>query len=379
MKKWIRINKLPLFVGLALLALPVLYLISEGTNPVQLNPHNHEIQNTLTYFLLVLFSYGNHTVFVPRWYIPKRYVRYLAVVAGCMLGVALIPQRIEQWVFLQPPREPTTLGWIRQLFWEENLFPPRHRTPGEHRPPRPDGPGRPPDDSSRFPTAPLSLKLGIIFLLCSVSALTSISVQTNNRLRQLETEKLQAELRQLKAQIQPHFLFNTLNSIYALALRKDDRTAQTVVKLAEFMRYIIRDAHHNQVSLEKEMAYIGNYIDLQRARLRDSVPVHFSLEGESLDHRIAPLVLFSFIENAFKHGVNPEQESEIRIAITIQNRQLHLAVFNKKVTISHLEESHGIGLQNARDRLRMLYPDSHHLTVDDDARYFRVDLKLTLL
>lgn len=379
----------------ALLALPILYVINEGTDLRRLDPHKHEIQNLLSYVLLILFSYMNYTVFVPRWYLAKRYVRYAAVVIGCALGVAYIPHRIEQWAFLKPPAENTLLGWSGQLLWKENLFPPRPQWPGanEHRPPPPPGrrklpealAGGPPPDRRRPPEGarflippPLAVKLGIILLLCSVSALASISVQTNNRLKQIENEKLNAELLQLKAQIHPHFLFNTLNSIYALAIRKDDRTAETIVKLSDFMRYMIRDAHHNKVALEKETAYISNYIDLQRARLRDSVPIDYALEGDVAGQQIAPLLLFSFIENAFKHGVNPDEDSLIRIELRVQADELRLHVFNHKVRTNHIEASNGVGLQNAKDRLRLLYPASHQLTIDDAPNYFRVDLTLKL-
>jgi LytS/YehU family sensor histidine kinase len=189
---------------------------------------------------------------------------------------------------------------------------------------------------------------------------------------------LQAELRQLKAQIHPHFLFNTLNSLYALAIRKDDRTAEMIVKLADFMRYMIRDAHRNKVPLEKETDYINNYIDLQRARLRNSVPIYYALEGDVAGQQIAPLLLFSFIENAFKHGVNPDEDSLIRIELRVQADELRLHVFNHKVRTSHIEASNGVGMPNAKDRLRLLYPDAHQLLIDDAPGHFRVTLTLTL-
>ncbi|MBO0952007.1 sensor histidine kinase [Fibrella forsythiae] len=385
MRNWLNTYALRLIAGAALLALPFLFIISEGTDVNHLIPHRHDIQNTLTYLALLLFSYVNYTIFVPRWYLRKQYSRYFVVVVMCLLGATLIPQRIEQWFFLKPPANPTVAGWAKQLLWEENLFPPippqhDHRPPAnQHDPVTGPPPQRPDDLDGLFPTTPLSVKLGIIFLLGTVSILTSISVQTNNRLRQVETDQLLAELSQLKAQIQPHFLFNTLNSIYALAIRRDDRTAETIVKLSEFMRYMIRDVHHDTVALDKEVQYMANYIDLQRARLRDSVVIDYTLDGNTSGKQIAPLVLFSFIENAFKYGVNPNEESVIRIQLQLQINSLRLQVYNRKVPVSHLEPSTGIGLPNARERLRLLYPAAHKLLIEDVPDHFAVDLTITLL
>ncbi len=376
-----------LITGFAILILPVLYAINEGVDLRRPDPHSHHIQNLLSYAGLVLFSYVNHTRFVSRWYLTKQYARYATVVGLCLLAAAYVPQRIEQWTFLRPPAEPTPVGWLGQLLWKENLYPTRPHGPptglhgpptGDHRPGPPTFRKPPGEGFDELIPPPLLVKWSIILLLGCVSALVSISVQTNSRLQRIETEKLNTELLQLKAQIQPHFLFNTLNSIYALALRKDDRTPETIVKLAEFMRYIIRDANQATVSLEKEVAYLQNYVDLQRARLRDAVPVSYALEGNVLGKQIAPLVLFSFIENAFKHGVNPDADSLIRIRLTVDDDTLQLHVFNHKVPIHSVESSNGVGLQNAKDRLRLLYPNAHELLINDTTTYFLVDLKLRL-
>ena len=379
MKKWINHYRLPLLVGIALLILPFLYLASESIAFSPLDPRQHLIQNLLTYFLLLLFAYTNHTVLVPRWYLEKQYARYGVVTLTCLVGIVWLSHRVEQWAFLRPPKEPTLLGWAGQVFWKENLFAPMPY-PGQSSPSWPLVLPNPPPGLPYGPLAPLPLgaKLAIFFLLGSVSTLASVSMQTANRLKQVESEKLLAELNQLKAQISPHFLFNTLNSIYALALRQDDRTAETIVKLSEFLRYTIRDAHQDKVALALETNYIRNYIDLQRARLRDSVTIDYTIVGP-VDHQsIVPLLLISFIENAFKHGVNPDQESIIRIKLTVAGDQLNLRVFNRKVPISQLEPATGIGLSNARERLRLRYPNAHQLAIQDTPTDFTVDLRITL-
>ncbi|WP_041257856.1 sensor histidine kinase [Fibrella aestuarina] len=369
----------------ALLALPVLYILNEDISLRPLNPHDHIIQNGLTYAALLLFTYLNHTVFVPRLYLTGRYRRYVGVVALSLFMTAWLPHRIEQWTFLQCPDKPTLLGWAGQLLWKENLFHATHRHhgppdgrafSGEKQPPG-EGPVRRNFRSGPY-MATLPVKLAIIVLLGSVSTLASVSVQTQNRLRQVETDQLQTELRQLKAQIHPHFLFNTLNSIYALAIRKDDRTADTIVKLAEFMRYMIRDAHQHRVPLQNELNYLHNYIDLQQARLRDAVTLQVAIDHDAAGRQIAPLILFTFIENAFKYGVNPDVPSTIRIRIAIEGPRLTLHVFNRKVPTNQLDESTTVGVQNARDRLQLLYPNRHQLRIDDAADTFTVDLTMQL-
>ncbi len=346
-----------------------------------LNHHQHVVENLLFYVGLLLFSFINHTQWVPDYYLARRYRRYATTVVLCLLAVVYIPHRIEQLVFLRPPQQPTLLGWAGQLFWKENLAPPRPPS-NEYRPPReqePRGRGRPPRDRrGLLPVVTLGAKLGLIFLLGLISSLMSVSWHASNRLRQIENDKLNAQLQQLKAQIHPHFLFNTLNSIYALAIRHDERTADTIVKLSEFMRYMLRDAHQQKVSLQKEVQYISNYIELQRARLRDAVDIEYSQEGSVENGQIAPLILFTFIENAFKHGVNPDEDSLIRITLTHNEDQLRLSVFNKQVNRGPLEDSTGIGLQNTKERLRLLYPGAHQLIIDDNPIHFSVELTLTL-
>jgi len=396
----IKANTLLLLAVVTLLVLPWLYLVSIDSDLTHPDPHKHEIQNLLTYFLLLLFACLNHTVWIPRWYFARQYGYYTLMVLVCLLGVAYVPQRVEQGVFLKHPVNPTPMGWVRQIFWAENLFPPTTQPNREHRPPPPleprnqcptlmgtkhhppgppDGyPGGPDHSTGWLPPTPLPVKLGIIFLLGLASTLASLAEQADRRLRRMENDKLQSELLHLKAQIHPHFLFNTLNSIYALAIRKDERTAETIVKLAEFMRYIISEAHNHQVSLTKEVGYIQNYLDLQRARLRDTVLITYVQQGELAGKSIAPLVLFTFIENAFKHGVNPDEESNIRISLTIEEDTVDLVVFNKKVLINSPELSHGIGLQNVQERLRLLYADRHQLIISNAADHFSIHLSLTL-
>ncbi|QRR00141.1 sensor histidine kinase [Dyadobacter sandarakinus] len=389
----------PLAIGVALVSLPILYFVSTGASWQPLDPHEHLVQNGIAYVFLILFTYYNHTVFVPRWFLNKQYRRYFLITTCCILGAVYLPYRIEQWVFFRQPQENTIVGWARQIFVAEMMLAGPDGKPLSFSKNQSPMPETPPDlfrknssqksfgPQGRFNRPPggppamtwiLPSKLAIFFLIGSVSSLISILIQATNRLHKVENDQLQAELRQLKAQIQPHFLFNTLNSIYALAIRNDERTADTIVQLSEFLRYIIRDSNQEHVALVTELNYINNYIGLQKARLRDAVQVDYRLDGDTNGFQIAPLILFSFIENAFKYGVNPEEDSPIGIHIKISENGLHLLVRNNKVQVSQLEASTGIGLKNTKERLRLIYPGMHELTIDDTDKQFQVNLNLTL-
>jgi tetratricopeptide (TPR) repeat protein len=184
----------------------------------------------------------------------------------------------------------------------------------------------------------------------------------------------------LKSQVNPHFLFNTLNSIYSLSIQKSDDTPSAIVMLSGMMRYVISDAALDYVSLEKELNYISDYIELQKIRLGNTVKIDYRCTGLTDEKKIAPLILINLVENAFKHGVNPEEDSHIRINILIKDSELHMDTFNNKVSaISDGTERSSIGLKNTRRRLKFLYPGNHNLTILDEANTYSVKLTINLL
>lgn len=215
---------------------------------------------------------------------------------------------------------------------------------------------------------------GHTILVYLIGVATSLLFAINVRLQKVEEDKMKSELSFLKAQINPHFLFNTLNSIYALAIKKDDKIAEAIVQLSELMRYIITNANDDVIALEKEINYINNFVQLQKTRLGNTVNIEYVAEGNAYGKCITPLILISFIENAFKHGVNPNQDSEIVIRITIDDEYLTLFVSNHKV--ENLQSDSGIGLQNTIERLSLLYPDNHALTIDDNQENYIVNLTI---
>jgi LytS/YehU family sensor histidine kinase len=192
-------------------------------------------------------------------------------------------------------------------------------------------------------------------------------------------QQMDAELSYLKAQINPHFLFNTLNTIYSLSISKSDETPDSVLRLSGLMRYVLYDAHQDNVPLDKEINYLKDYIDLQKMRLGDTVLLSYSLPDAGDYFRIAPLLLIPFIENAFKFGVNPEKESKIEIFIDVKGNELIMKVNNNKVTQPLPEENRDkIGVDNTISRLAMLYPGRHSLEINESEVDYRMKLKILL-
>jgi len=217
-----------------------------------------------------------------------------------------------------------------------------------------------------------------VFLFLAV-AFFSLLLRIRNRLLQSEKEKLTAELSYLKAQINPHFLFNSLNSIYSLALQKADSAPEAVQKLSSMMRYVLTEANNDFVPLQKELDHIRDYIELQRLRFGNDLPLHCTITGHEKNKRIAPLILISFIENAFKYGINAEEDADIKIEIKVYDKSLGLFVSNNMVTVNvGEEEKSGIGLDNTKSRLDLVYPNAYELDIKETAKQYIVNLSLKL-
>lgn len=216
-------------------------------------------------------------------------------------------------------------------------------------------------------------------LLWLLSILSSILWAIYNRLKQTESEKLTAQIASLKSQINPHFLFNTLNNIYATALDTSPKTADMVDKLSEMMRYTMKDTQRDFVLLEDEINYINNFIELQKLRLDKSVKLECDIIENVPPLQIAPMLLIPFVENAFKHGINSEQKSHIRIEIAMNKTEFQLIVANNKVKVQRdISERSGLGIENTKHRLNLIYPSKHLLVINDTEKQFFVSLYINL-
>ncbi|HEX6226421.1 MAG TPA: histidine kinase [Chryseolinea sp.] len=201
-----------------------------------------------------------------------------------------------------------------------------------------------------------------------------------SRKREVENERLIAELNFLKAQINPHFLFNTLNNLYYLAYTKSENTTEVIAKLSQMMRYMIYDSNHPRVLLSKEIEYMQNYISLERLRLNNQIPINFKIEGNTENIWIAPLIFITFLENAFKHGVsNNNSKAWVNISIQLRGRDCVYIVENSKVPgTPNSSGKSGIGLQNVKRRLELSYPDQYKIEIKDTEDVYLVQLDLML-
>lgn len=198
--------------------------------------------------------------------------------------------------------------------------------------------------------------------------------------QQVEREKLQAELQLLKSQIHPHFLFNTLNNLYALTLRKSDRSSAVVLKLSELLSYMLYDCNASEVALEKEIKFMRNYIGLEQLRYGDRLDMSVNISGHDEHTRIAPLLLIPFLENAFKHGTSEQLEQAwMHVDLAVHDTTLKFKVINSREVTQH-DETYvgGIGLQNVKKRLQLLYANRHDLRITAEDETFMIILTLEL-
>ena len=235
--------------------------------------------------------------------------------------------------------------------------------------------------STRFA---VNVIINAFFLVTFVGLLKFVEdwFELEARKKEMENEQLTSELRFLKAQINPHFLFNTLNNLYYLAFNQSPNTTEVISKLSQMMRYMLYDSNHPRVALDKEIEYMQNYISLEQLRLEKEVPINFEVEGNTAGVMVAPLILITFLENAFKHGVSNSKDNYwIKAKIYIENTVLNYKVENSKMPESSktVTQKSGIGLQNVKRRLELSYPENYQLTVKEQADSYMVDLKLNLV
>ncbi len=224
------------------------------------------------------------------------------------------------------------------------------------------------------------LSFGLVVGVSSGMALERDRLLHAEEKQEMALEKMAAELSVLKLQISPHFLFNTLNNIRWLARQKSEATEDAIVKLSQLLRYMIYQTNKDTVSLEQEINHLQNYIDLQKMRLTNPDAVQFTQEGMIRGHSIEPLLLISFVENAFKYGFHSQIHSEINISIRTTDEALifesrnHIFEENKP---SESDDS-GIGVQNVQKRLALHYPNRHTLEITEKDDTFHVYLKIEL-
>jgi two-component system, LytTR family, sensor kinase len=316
-----------------------------------------------TYLFLFYF---NTYLLIPEFYLKKKYTLYFIIIILLLIIVWFIR-----------PFDGLMSHFTRQQQGNRNILP--GIGPGDSPFDRPgsESSGPPPGKRGMGHTDIVSI---VLFLtVWSLSTAVCIIRQwrlTEKRAIQAEADKANAELSFLKAQINPHFLFNTLNNIYSLAVTKNENTAASIMKLSNIMRYVTEDIKEDFVSLDNEIECMTDYIDLQRLRLGKKMNVDFSVKGNTENKKIAPLILMTFIENAFKYGTSNHEESGITITITAEERSITFFCRNKIFPAKRETNREGIGIVNAKERLNYLYPDKHFLDIHTGNGLFTVQLTL---
>ena len=334
---------------IVVLSLPLLF------SPESLSLHayltNPPTQRDILFYALILaMFYLNYYGLIPKFYFNRQYIILLLINIGCFIIINFLS---EYHIGARKPR-PAGIPFV-------------DAPPGPS--PFPDRP--PPHSFFMDISQHLFVYLVVLFL--------ALLLKIRERLKQTEKEKLQAELAYLKAQINPHFLFNILNGIYSLTIERSDKAPDAVIRLSEMMRYVFDESGKDWVTLRQELTYIRNYIALQESRFGPTIRLNYHIDEAPASKKIAPLILIPFIENAFKHGVNPEEDSNIYVGLTITGEELRLEVTNKKIQVRLSAADHsGLGISNTKKRLQLLYPHDHILKIEDDKDDFRVFVTLKL-
>jgi hypothetical protein len=311
-------------------------------------------------FIPVTFFYFNMRFLVPELLMKKKWGRYLLVVAGATAALFVLAALSSQLPFTDYSLWLVNDEWHWINRWEDF------------------GPGGDPDDI-----------FGIHLFLLVVTPIYGVGRHLlMNRMPRLirQKEALNVELKHLKSQISPHFFFNSLNTVYGFALNEESpRTAEAIIKLSNLMRFAMYQGDQPTIPLETELDYLADYIELQRLRLNPlRHDLDFSIEGETGDLKIAPLLLITLVENAFKHGISMSRDSYIRIDLFVQERGLILTVENSvhpnkqtPVTAGVAPEG-GLGLVNTRQRLDLLYRGEYDWQIEETTDYYRTQLSLNL-
>jgi hypothetical protein len=298
-------------------------------------------------FFYIGFYYFNTHMLFPRLLEKNKILAYYLIIIAIMIFFGSMPRLYQSW-----------FGHFQRFSTSVPLHPFRNFHPPL--------------------LSPGSIAIFLLVFLFSTGVKVMQKwLNSERRNKQIENEKLQAELSFLKSQINPHFLFNTLNNIYSLAESKSDLTPLAVMKLSSIMRYVLTEARQDSVPLEKEMQFIHDYIELQKIRNTDKTSVGFTVVGDVTGKKISPLILLPFTENAFKYGVSTRELSPINILIESNKSEIHFRIVNNKHNNGKFNLiKTGIGINNTRRRLDLLYPGRYELEIEDEPHTYTINLNI---
>jgi two-component system, LytTR family, sensor histidine kinase AlgZ len=281
---------------------------------------------------------------LPQYLLKGRYVVFTLIILSWGVGGYFLNYAFRSFIFI-PIQEALQFDLIERNPWSSNSF------------------------------LVLSTTAGIV---CIIFLFKHWLMKQQQWLK-AEKEKVTAELQLLKAQVHPHFLFNTLNNIYSYSLGQSPKAPGMILQLSSLLSYMLYDCKADEVLLEKEITVMKDYIELEQARYGDNIEISLNIEGDIKDKYIAPLLLLPFLENGFKHGTSDQLEKPwLSMDIAVKQYNLHCKIANSKNSHVPLSAS-GIGIENVRKRLQFIYPGRHELKTSDEGDFFVVSLRVELI
>lgn len=341
---WLQI----LFWGVLWVVIPVA-LAGNWDNPTRIT-----VRSAVVLTGIALVVWANVEVLLPRLYFNKKQVAY--ILSGLALLVAIV----------------LLVDWDAAP-WAEHFARPKNSTP-------PGGRGQHGGNYRHMKYIGMAMPYFTAFIGSALFEVASYANRKEREATEFRSEKLEAELKFLKSQINPHFLFNALNNIYALTVIKSDQAPDNLLKLSGMLRYMLYDCKADRVPLGKEIEYLRHFIDLNLLKDSRGLNVQVELDESRPALSIAPMLLIPFVENAFKHSkVEDRANGWIRIALSTTPDTIRFVVENSLPDTAHPKDQvGGIGLNNVRRQLELLYPDQHDLLIEPQSDTFRVALTLHL-
>lgn len=321
---------------LFIMLLPIIDAPSRKPTTLLFLKNSYVYADFVVHGLCIIFVYLNVYYFIPKLYLTQQKIIYFIISISIFAFIAQVPD-----------------------FFEDNIYSYRQRTPEKKR-------------------IHMLIQIRHIFFL--YFSLFFYSLYTVIERKRVETERLKniAEVNFLKAQINPHFLFNTLNSIYALTKQNPEKAGEAIIKMSNLMRYVMNPSENDFIDLKNATQFVIDYIDLQKTRFGDTVEIEQEIDIMG-DYKIAPLILLPFIENAFKYGVIPSKPSKITIQLYNKKEQLYFFVGNNNYsTIVSRENSTGIGVTNTIKRLEAIYGYNQEVKVKRTSKEHKVAITIKL-
>jgi hypothetical protein len=334
----------------------------------------------LTYMGIFYFNLG---YLIPKFLLRKKYISYSLIILFLLACVYFL-QPFDKLLANNPRVQAQLAAQARERYIDSIKESHRYFGPLPHQDLRMQDPAVKPNTG----IGPLfqhsgdidTMSLVIFALLMALSVAIGTVQQwqtTEQKVVKAEAEKANAELSFLKAQINPHFLFNTLNNIYTLSVTNSEHTSESIMKLSNIMRYVTDEVSEDFVLLQDEINCVNDYIDLQRLRLGKKTKVKFEIKGNITLQKIAPLILIPFVENMFKYGISKQEESTLRIELIAEAHTITFCCENKVFNNQPKKpERTGVGIANTKQRLEYIYPKKHLLNIEEKNNIFRVKLTL---